>query len=136
MAAEATLASATGLAMPSRARAFWAAYRENRGAILGLAVVAAIVVLAILADVIAPYSPTDQFRDAVRMPPVWADGGSWRFILGTDWLGRDMVSRLLHGARISLFIGVSVMSVSFVVGIMLGLCAAWFRGVADVAIPR
>jgi dipeptide transport system permease protein len=136
MAAEATLVSPSELAMPSRVRAFWAAYRENRGALLGLAVVAAIVVLAILADVIAPYSPTEQFRDAVRMPPVWADGGSWRFVLGTDGLGRDMLSRLLHGARISLFIGVSVMSVSFVVGIMLGLCAAWFRGVADVVITR
>jgi len=136
MAAEATLVSPSDLAVPSRAGAFWAAYRENRGALLGLAVVAAIVALAILADVIAPYSPTEQFRDAVRMPPVWADGGSWRFVLGTDGLGRDMLSRLLHGARISLFIGVSVMSVSFVVGIMLGLCAAWFRGVADVVITR
>jgi ABC-type dipeptide/oligopeptide/nickel transport system permease subunit len=75
MAAEATLIPpAADPAALSRARAFWIAYRENRGALLGLVVVAAIVVLAILADVIAPYSPTEQFRDAVRMPPVWADG--------------------------------------------------------------
>jgi dipeptide transport system permease protein len=117
-------------------RAFWLAYRENRGAVAGLAVVAAIVVLAVLADLIAPYLPTEQFRDAVRMPPVWADGGSWRFILGTDGLGRDMLSRLLHGARVSLFIGVSVMSVSFVLGIALGLSAAHFRGVVDVVVSR
>jgi dipeptide transport system permease protein len=115
---------------------FWRAYRENRGALLGLAVVTVIVILAFLADVIAPYSPTEQFRDAVRMPPVWADGGTWRFILGTDGLGRDMLSRLLHGARVSLFIGVSVMSVSFVVGIALGLSAAWFRGALDVVVSR
>ena len=115
---------------------FWRAYRENRGALLGLAVVTVIVMLAFLADVIAPYSPTEQFRDAVRMPPVWADGGTWRFILGTDGLGRDMLSRLLHGARVSLFIGVSVMSVSFVVGIALGLSAAWFRGALDVVVSR
>ena len=115
---------------------FWRAYRENRGALLGLAVVTVIVMLAFLADVIAPYSPTEQFRDAVRMPPVWADGGTWRFVLGTDGLGRDMLSRLLHGARVSLFIGVSVMSVSFVVGIALGLSAAWFRGALDVVVSR
>jgi len=115
---------------------FWRAYRENRGALLGLGVVTVIVMLAILADVIAPYSPTEQFRDAVRMPPVWADGGTWRFVLGTDGLGRDMLSRLLHGARVSLFIGVSVMSVSFVVGIALGLSAAWFRGALDVVVSR
>jgi dipeptide transport system permease protein len=115
---------------------FWRAYRENRGALLGLAVVTVIVILAFLADVIAPYSPTEQFRDAVRMPPVWADGGTWRFVLGTDGLGRDMLSRLLHGARVSLFIGVSVMSVSFVVGIALGLSAAWFRGALDVVVSR
>jgi dipeptide transport system permease protein len=137
MAAEATLIpAAADPAALSRARAFWIAYRENRGALLGLGVVAAIVALALLADVIAPYSPTEQFRDAVRMPPVWADGGSWRFVLGTDGLGRDMLSRLLHGARVSLFIGVSVMSVSFVVGIALGLSAAWFRGVVDVVVSR
>jgi len=70
------------------------------------------------------------------MPPVWADGGSWRFVLGTDGLGRDMLSRLLHGARVSLFIGVSVMSVSFVVGIALGLSAAWLRGGVDVVVCR
>src|SRR5438270_3739411 len=120
----------------SRTRALWNAYRENRGAVLGLAVVVAIVILAIGADVISPYSPTEQFRDAVRMPPVWADGGSWRSILGTDGLGRDMLSRLLHGARVSLFIGVSVMSVSFVVGISLGLLAAHFGGALDVVISR
>src|SRR5262245_52720948 len=119
--AEATLAAATGglagggsiedladppaLAPPGPARAFWAAFRENRGAVMGLAVVAAIVLLALFADLIAPHSPVEQFRDAVKAPPVWEEGGSWRFILGTDVLGRDLVSRLIHGARVSLFIG-------------------------------
>ena len=120
----------------SSARAFWSAFRENRGAVAGLAVVTVIVLIAILADVIAPHPPNEQFRDAVRAAPVWAEGGSWRFILGTDGLGRDMLSRLLHGARVSLFIGVSVMSVSFVVGIALGLSAAWFRGALDVVVSR
>jgi dipeptide transport system permease protein len=117
-------------------RAFWSAFRENRGAVFGLAVVTLIVAVAILADVIAPYPPNEQFRDAVRAAPVWADGGSWRFILGTDGLGRDMLSRLIHGARISLFIGLAVMSVSFVLGIAIGLAAAFFGGLIDVVASR
>ncbi len=117
-------------------RAFWLAFKENRGAVIGLAVVSLIVFVAIFADVIAPYPPNEQFRDAVRAAPVWAEGGSTRFVLGTDSLGRDMLSRLLHGARISLFIGMSVMSVSFVIGVLLGLACASLGSAVDVAVTR
>ena len=122
---------------PSPLRAFWAAFSENRGAVVGLAIVTLVVLLAIFADVVAPYGPTEQFRDAVRAAPAWAEGGSSRFLLGTDSLGRDMLSRLIHGARISLFIGLSVMGVSFVIGVALGLLACASLGNAvDVAITR
>src|SRR6185436_216734 len=121
---------------PSPAHAFWHAFRENRGAVIGLAVVMGVVLLAILADVVAPYPPNEQFRDAVRAGPAWADGGSMRFILGTDSLGRDMLSRLIHGARISLFIGLSVMGVSFVIGVLLGLACVSLGNAVDVAITR
>jgi dipeptide transport system permease protein len=125
---------------PSPLRAFWSAFRENRGAVAGLAVVLAIVVLALLADVIAPYSPNEQFRDAVRAAPMWAEGGSSRFVLGTDSLGRDMLTRLIHGARISLFIGLAVMGVSFLIGVALGLACVAVPGklgqAIDVAITR
>jgi dipeptide transport system permease protein len=116
--------------------AFWAAFRENRGAVFGLSTVALVVAMALFANVIAPHSPTEQFREAVRAPPVWETGGSWRFILGTDGAGRDMLSRIIYGARVSLFIGLSVMSVSFVIGIALGLASAMAGPVADVAITR
>jgi len=121
---------------PSPAGAFWAAFKENRGAVIGLAVVVFIALLAIFAEWVAPYAPNEQFRDAVKAPPVWADGGSWRFLLGTDSLGRDMLSRLIFGARISLFIGRSVMSVSFVIGVLLGLASASLGNAVDVAIMR
>ena len=125
---------------PSPLRAFWAAFRENRGAVGGLVVVLFIVAVALLADVIAPHSPTEQFRDAVRAAPMWAEGGSARFVLGTDSLGRDMLSRLIHGARVSLFIGLAVMGVSFVIGVLLGLACVAFRGslgtAVDVAVTR
>jgi dipeptide transport system permease protein len=123
-------------APPSPALAFWHAFRENRGAVAGMAVVVFIVLLAVFAEWVAPHSPIEQFRDAVKAPPVWEDGGSWRFILGTDSLGRDLLSRLIFGARISLFIGLSVMSVSFVIGVSLGLMCASMGQVVDVAITR
>ena len=76
--------------------------------------------VALFAESDRAHSPIEQFRDAVRAPPVWEAGGSWRFILGTDGDGHDMLSRLIYGARVSLFIGLSVMSVSFVIGVVLG----------------
>jgi len=117
-------------------RDFWAAFRENRGAVFGLAVVLAVAFVAIFADLIAPYSPIEQFRDFVKLPPAWEDGGSARFVLGTDALGRDMLSRLIHGARVSLFIGLSVMSVSFVLGVVIGLACAFAGDVVDVIVTR
>src|SRR5271166_2076246 len=127
---------AEGLAQPSSLAAFWAAFRENKGAVFGLIVFGLVVLLALTANVVAPYSPIEQFRDAVRAPPVWEAGGSWRFVLGTDGDGHDMLSRLIFGARVSLFIGLSVMCVSFVIGVTLGLAAAMTSPILDVAITR
>jgi len=121
---------------PSPLAAFFAAYRENKGAVLGVAVIAIVAALALLADLVAPHSPFEQFRDAVRAPPVWEAGGSWRFVLGTDGDGHDMLSRLIFGARVSLVIGLSVMSVSFVIGAALGLLAAMAGPIVDVAVTR
>jgi dipeptide transport system permease protein len=124
------------LAAPTPFAAFWTAFRENRGAVFGLSILALVVAMALLANLIAPHSPIEQFRDAVKTPPVWEAGGSWKFILGTDGAGRDMLSRLIFGARVSLFIGVSVMSVSFVIGVVLGLVSAMSGSIADVVITR
>jgi dipeptide transport system permease protein len=124
------------LAQPSPLVSFWAAFRENKGAVFGLAVFSVIVLLALTANIVAPHSPIEQFRDAVRAPPVWEGRGSWRFPLGTDGDGHDMLSRLIFGARVSLFIGLSVMGVSFVIGVALGLVAAMGGPILDVAITR
>jgi dipeptide transport system permease protein len=72
----------------------------------------------------------------VLAPPFWESGGSWRFALGTDGDGHDTLSRLIYGARVSLFIGLSVMSVSFVLGVFLGLLSAAAGSLVDVAITR
>jgi dipeptide transport system permease protein len=123
-------------APPGPLLAFWRSFRENRGAVIGLAVVCAVVFIAIFANFLAPYSPIEQYRGFTRLPPVWIEGGNWAYPLGTDPLGRDMLSRILYGSRISLFIGLSVMFVSAVLGVLLGLLAAFWGGIVDVIIIR
>jgi dipeptide transport system permease protein len=115
---------------------FWRYFRENPGAVAGLVTILVIFAAAILAPLLTPYSPIQQFRDAILAPPVWAEGGSWAFPLGTDGVGRDMLSRLLHGARLSLFIGVLVVTISLAAGVLLGLLAGFFRGWAETLIMR
>ena len=84
---------------------FWHYFKRNKGAVVGLVYIIIVLVLAIGANVLAPHLPAEQFRDALLKPPVWQDGGSWKFILGTDDVGRDVLSRLIYGARLSLLVG-------------------------------
>ena len=117
-------------------REFWHYFRENRGAVIGLYVFMALVALAILAPLIAPHDPAAQARDALLVPPVWQDGGQWRFLLGTDAIGRDILSRLLYGARFSLFIGVVVVIIALTGGVIVGLWAGFYGGWVDSVIMR
>jgi len=139
MAADATAALAAparDMAPPGPLRAFWLSFRENRGAVVALAVIVVIVLTAIFADFVAPHSAIEQHRDAVKLPPVWESGSSWSYLLGTDDLGRDILSRLIYGARVSLSIGVSVAAVSLVFGVVLGLTAAFQGGIVETVIMR
>ena len=115
---------------------FWFYFKQNRGAVIGLAYVSFIILLAVLADVLAPHSPTDQFREFILTPPAFSEGGSSQFLLGTDGVGRDILSRLMHGARLSLLIGLFIVSISLIMGISLGLFAGYFGGFLDTAIMR
>lgn len=115
---------------------FWGHFRRNRGAVLGLAIVLTLSFVAIFADIVAPYDPAEQFRDFVLLPPAWIEGGNWAFPLGTDDIGRDMLSRLIHGARLSLFIGLLVVTLSLAVGVALGLLAGFYGGASDTLIAR
>ena len=117
-------------------REFWHYFRENRGAVIGLYVFMALVALAVFAPLIAPHDPTAQARDALLVPPVWQDGGQWSFLLGTDAIGRDILSRLLFGARFSLFIGVVVVIIALTGGIIVGLWAGFYGGWVDSVIMR
>jgi dipeptide transport system permease protein len=121
---------------PHPLREFWSYFSANHGAVFGLAVIVILLVLAALADVIAPHSPTLTTETAFLKPPFWQQGGSLEYPLGTDPIGRDLLSRLIYGARLSLTIGIAVVALSVVVGTVLGLVAGFFRGVTEIAIMR
>ncbi|MCU0899384.1 MAG: ABC transporter permease subunit [Cypionkella sp.] len=115
---------------------FWFYFRQNRGAVIGMWVFLALVFIAIFAQVIAPHDPTQQYRDALLVPPVWQEGGRAEFLLGTDAVGRDMLSRLIYGAQFSLFIGIVVVAIALIGGIFVGLLAGFFGGWVDTVIMR
>ncbi len=128
--------TAAAPARPSALAEFWYYFRENRGAVIGLWFFAVFVFVAIFAPLIAPYDPTEQFRQSTLVPPAWEEGGSWAFPLGTDPLGRDMLSRLLNGARYSFFVGIVVVVVAASGGILMGLVAGFGPRWLDTIIMR
>ncbi len=123
-------------APPSPAVELWRDFRRNRGAVIGLVIVAVLVFLAVFADVIAPYSPSEQYRDAFLRAPSWQPTDGHRFLLGTDPVGRDILSRLIHGTRLDLLIGLVSVGLSMSIGVLLGLIAGFFRGLVEVFIMR
>ena len=120
----------------ARLAEFWYYFSENRGAVIGLVFFVFLVILALLAPFIAPHAPNAQYRDAVLVPPFWQEGGRAAYLLGTDAVGRDMLSRLIYGTRFSLFIGVVVTCIALVGGIFIGVIAGYFRGWVDTVIMR
>jgi dipeptide transport system permease protein len=114
---------------------FWHYFSQSRGAVIGLVVFGLLVLIALLAPFIAPHDPIEQYKDFFLEPPSFA-GGQPEFFFGTDPVGRDMLSRLIHGARFSLLIGAVVVVLALAGGIVLGLLAGFFRGWVDVVIMR
>lgn len=121
---------------PGRLREFWFYFRENRGAVIGLWIFVVFAFLALFGHWIAPHDATTQYRDAFLRPPFWQDGGSWTYPLGTDPLGRDMLSRLIEGARYSFFVGIVVVSIAASGGIIVGLISGFAPRWIDTIIMR
>jgi dipeptide transport system permease protein len=117
-------------------REFWRSFRQNRGAVFGMGLMMLLIVLSITADIVTPFSPVEQYRDSFLVPPPWMEGGTFRYLLGTDDVGRDIFSRLIFGARLSLMIGFSVVTLALTVGTTLGLIAAFTGGLIDTIIMR
>jgi dipeptide transport system permease protein len=121
---------------PHPLREFWDYFSSNKGAVAGLTIVILVLLMAAFAPWIAPYSPTDTDPSVFLTPPAWSVGGSSAHWLGTDAIGRDILSRLIHGARLSLMIGLAVVALSVVIGTVLGLTAGYFRGIFEIAVMR
>jgi dipeptide transport system permease protein len=123
-------------AVPGPLREFCADFAANRGAVAGFVVIAILLLLALFADVVAPHPPAATDDAAFLVPPFWQAGGSLTYPLGTDAIGRDMLSRLIHGARLSLLIGIVVVTIAVAIGTALGLVAGFFRGIVEFVILR
>lgn len=114
----------------------WRRLRRNRAALVGMAVIVVFTLAAALADVLAPYDPNRPHGGFGSLPPAWMPGGDWRFPLGTDFLGRDIFSRLLYGARISLAVGFVPLAIVVVVGGLVGLVSGYVGGQVDNLLMR
>jgi dipeptide transport system permease protein len=136
MSAEGQLASRPIGAEDAAWREFVSGFCAHRGAVAGFAVIATLLLLAIFADLVAPHSPTLPDDNVLLLPPLWQARGAWAYPLGTDAIGRDILSRLIHGARLSLAIGLVVVMIAVAAGTALGLAAGYFRGMVEFAILR
>jgi peptide/nickel transport system permease protein len=113
---------------------FLAGSLGHGGLMAGAIVLAAIVLVALAAPLVAPHDPYAQNLARRLIPPVWDARGTWDHILGTDKLGRDYLSRLIYGARISLLIGSVTVLISGTIGTVIGVCAGYFGGRVDAAL--
>lgn len=111
-------------------------FRQNKGALLGLILLSLFVALALLAPLIAPHDPTEIFSDKLQLPAFWEVGHRPGFPLGTDDVGRCLLSRLLYGARTSLMVGVMVVLFSGSIGTVLGLISGYVGGMLGLFLSR
>ncbi|MDE3269103.1 MAG: ABC transporter permease subunit [Pseudomonadota bacterium] len=111
---------------------FWRSFSQSKGALIGLAIIMLFFIVAVGAGVISPYDPSTVFSDAALSPPDLTS----KYLLGTDDLGRDILSRLLYGARVSLILGLLIVFISALFGIVLGLTAGYLGGITDMIIMR
>ncbi|MBW2443156.1 MAG: ABC transporter permease, partial [Deltaproteobacteria bacterium] len=109
---------------------------RNKTAVIGLIIITIFILSGILAPYISPHDPLEtSLYDQIK-PPVWHDTGTWKNILGTDDLGRDILSRLIYGARVSLAVAVVSVGLAFVFGTLLGCISGYYKGKLDSVIMR
>jgi peptide/nickel transport system permease protein len=113
-----------------------AKFTRNLKGIFGMLVIAAVLICAIFSPLIAPRDPYTQSLETRLAPPVWEKGGQKGHLLGTDHLGRDVLSRLIYGSRVSVIVGFSAIFISGTIGVLLGLIAGYFSRFAGAVIMR
>jgi len=110
-------------------------WRDKAG-FIGVILISALVLMALTAPLIAPYDPTAQDLRARLRPPAWSEKGTWNHVLGTDHLGRDILSRVIWGSRVSLLVGTAVVLIAGTFGVVMGLLAGYRGGRTDSFIMR
>jgi peptide/nickel transport system permease protein len=113
----------------------WRMLRVSKTGLLGVGLILIVTVAALFSPFVSPHDPLEQNIANRLAPPAW-ESGNWEHILGTDALGRDLLSRIIYGSRVSLLIGVSVTLMAGTLGVILGLVAGYFGGVWDTIIMR
>ncbi len=114
---------------PSPFAQLWLLFRKSPAAMFGLSCFIFLVFLAVFAPVLVPYSPIEGHLDKVLLPPAWHDDGNVSFLLGTDELGRDMLSRLIYGSSLTFGLSFIVVLISLVVGVIIGSLSALTKGI-------
>ena len=109
---------------------------RNKTAIFGLVIISGFILMAVLAPVLSPHDPLETSLYDQLKPPVWHETGTWKHILGTDELGRDTLSRIIYGARVSLTVAVVSVGIAFTLGTLLGCIAGYYKGFWDSLIMR
>lgn len=110
--------------------------RKNKVAVAGLVVICLFSIMAIFAPLIAPHDPLEQSLYDKLKPPIWMENGSWKNPLGTDDFGRDILSRLIYGSRISMVVGFISITIALIAGTLLGALAGYYGGIIDNIIMR
>lgn len=128
------MGAAAGSAQGAERSRVWRKFVRNPAAIAGALILLTVIGAAVFAPLVAPHEPTRQSLIRRFTPPIWTAGGKATYVLGTDQVGRDILSRMIHGARVSLMVGVSAVLVSLVVGVTLGLLSGFLQGRVDTAI--
>jgi peptide/nickel transport system permease protein len=105
--------------------------RKHRGFQIGVGILITLFLVAVFAPLIAPHDPYQQSLSARMLPPVWDEVGRWEYLLGTDQVGRDYLSRLIYGTRVSLIVGFGAATIGMIIGVTLGVLAGYFGGVID-----
>ena len=118
----------------SEGRRLWRKFPRNPIGAIGGLILLTVIVGAVFADYFAPHEPNKQRLIARFKPPFWAEGGSITYPLGTDNVGRDIWSRIIHGSRISLIVGICAVGISMLIGVTLGLVAGFWGGRTDATI--
>ncbi|WP_297561144.1 ABC transporter permease [Nitratireductor sp.] len=117
-------------------KAYFRKLMRSKTGFVGTVIVAFVLLMATVGPFVAPHDPARLDPSVILMPPVWFEGGDARFLLGTDNLGRDILSRLIFGSQVSLLVGLCSVVVAGLIGLLVGLIAGFYGGFFDIVFMR